>query len=178
MTRDLLWAWRWLRKNPLFGTAVIAILGLGIGASTAIFSIVDAVLLRPLPYESSGRLVRIDETSTKRLISGVPALDYLRWRDRNDLFEQTVPYVKDIVTVTGSAGKAIRYSLYAPPVDCSALLGVRAQLGRALLDSDDLPGSLRWPCSATGSGGAAFMRTSARSAARCEFPVRSSLSSA
>src|ERR1700733_7531652 len=140
MTRDLLWAWRWLRKNPLFGTAVIAILGLGIGASTAIFSIVDAVLLRPLPYESSGRLVRIDETSTKRLISGVPALDYLRWRDRNDLFEQTVPYVKDIVTVTGSAEPDQVFALRTAG-GLFPLLGVRAQLGRALLDSDDLPGS-------------------------------------
>src|SRR4029077_1688525 len=99
MIRDLLWAWRWLRKNPLFTAAATGILGLGIGANTAVFSIVDAVLLRPLPYESSGRLVRVDETATKRLISGVPARDYMRWRDRSDLFDKTVPYLKDTVTL-------------------------------------------------------------------------------
>src|SRR5437773_1627487 len=103
MTKDLLWAFRWLRKNPLFTLAVTAIFALGIGANTAVFSIVDAVLLRPLPYESSGRLVRIDEASTKRLVSGVPAADYLRWRDRSDLFEKTVPYLKDTVTLIGGA---------------------------------------------------------------------------
>jgi putative ABC transport system permease protein len=65
MTKDLLWALRWLRKNPLFTAAVTAILALGIGANTAVFSIVDAVLLRPLPFESSSRLVRIEEISTK-----------------------------------------------------------------------------------------------------------------
>ena len=103
MTRDLRWAFRWLRKNPLFTIAVTTIFGLGIAANTAVFSIVDAVLLRPLPYESSGRLVRIDEASTKRLVSGVPAVDYLEWRDRSDLFEQTVPYLKDSVTLLGGA---------------------------------------------------------------------------
>ena len=50
MTRDLLNALRFFGKNPLFTLAVVAILGLGIGANTAAFSIVDAVLLRPLPY--------------------------------------------------------------------------------------------------------------------------------
>src|SRR5438067_10389411 len=102
MLRDILWACRWLRKNPLFTAAVTLILALGIGANTAVFSIVDAVLLRALPYDHADRLVRIDETATKRPISGVPAQDYFRWRDRADLFESTVPYLKDIVTITGA----------------------------------------------------------------------------
>src|SRR5712692_2941104 len=102
MLRDLQWALRWLRKNPLFTCAVTLILALGIGANTAVFSIVDAVLLRPLPYDHADRLVRIDETATKRPLSGVPAQDYLRWRDRTDLFEKTIPYVKDILTITGA----------------------------------------------------------------------------
>src|SRR5215467_713687 len=101
MRRDLLGAWRWLRKNPLFTVSIVAILALGIGANTAVFSIVDAVLLRPLPYPSADRLVRIESTSLKSTIPGVPAQDYLRWRDRNDLFDKTIPYMRDTVTLTG-----------------------------------------------------------------------------
>ena len=63
MTRDLLGALRFLIRNPLFTLAVTVILGLGIGANTAAFSIVDAVLLRPLPYKSFERLVRIEEVN-------------------------------------------------------------------------------------------------------------------
>src|SRR5579863_1104289 len=67
MIRDLRWAMRCLRRNPLFATAVVLILGLGIGASTAAFSIADAVILRPLPYRSAAQLVRVEETSSKRI---------------------------------------------------------------------------------------------------------------
>lgn len=141
MIRDLLWAVRWLRKNPLFTACAIVILSLGIGATTAVFSIVDAVLLRPLPYESSDRLLRIDETAN-RLVSGVPAADYLRWRDRSDLFEKTVPYLKDTVTLTGTGEPdqivALRTSGALFP-----LLGVHARIGRALVESDDEPGSAK-----------------------------------
>ena len=59
MIRDLLHSFRWLRAHPLFAIAVTVILALGVGANTAVFSIVDAVLLHALPYESSPGLVRI-----------------------------------------------------------------------------------------------------------------------
>ncbi len=87
MPREILWALRWVRKNPLFTLAVTAIFALGIGANTAVFSIVDAVLLRPLPYPSAHRLVRIDETSSKIPVPGVPAEGYLRWHDRTSAFD-------------------------------------------------------------------------------------------
>ena len=136
MTKDFRWALRWLRNNPLFTAAVTVILALGIGANTAVFSIVDAVLLRGLPYVSSDRMIRVEETATTRLIPGVPAKDYLRWRERSDLFEQTVPYVKDFVTLTGGSEPdqvlALRTAGSLFP-----FLGVHARLGRALNDSDN-----------------------------------------
>ena len=139
MSRDILWALRWLRKSPLFAVAVIAILALGIGANTAVFSIVDAVLLRPLPYASADRLVRVQESSNMPGLSGVPAQDYRRWSDRRDLFEITAPYVRDIVTLTGSGEPdqviAVRAAGLFP------MLGVHARLGRTLLPSDDEPGA-------------------------------------
>jgi putative ABC transport system permease protein len=135
MIRDLLWALRWLRKNPLFTAAVTAILALGIGANTAVFSIVDAVLLRPLPYESSGRLVRIEESATKRAIVYIPAQDYFFWRGRGDAFERTVPFLKDFVTLTG-AGEPDQIIAIRTGAGLFSLLGAHARLGRALVDSD------------------------------------------
>jgi hypothetical protein len=76
MIRDLLHAFRWLRKHPLFAVSVIAILALGAGANTAVFSVVDAVLLRTLPYESAPGLVRIQAASPKRGVIGLSAADY------------------------------------------------------------------------------------------------------
>lgn len=139
MSRDILWALRWLRKSPLFAIAVIAILALGIGANTAVFSIVDAVLLRPLPYASADRLVRVEESSNMPGLSGVPAQDYRRWRDRPDLFAATAPYVRDIVTLTGSGEPdqviGVRSNGLFP------MLGVHARLGRTLVAADDEPGA-------------------------------------
>ncbi len=135
MTKDLLLAIRWLGKHPLFTASVTAILALGIGANTAVFSVVDAVLLRPLPYESSERLVRIEESSAKVPMNGVPAQDYLEWRERSDLFDRTVPFIKDFVTISG-AGEPDQISALRTSAELFSVLGARAQLGRALIESD------------------------------------------
>src|ERR1051326_9312321 len=81
MCLDLLWAVRWLRRNPLFTAATVFVLALGIGANTAVFSIVDAVLLRPSPFPSPESLVRIEEGTTSRTVAGVqqPRSLPVRW---------------------------------------------------------------------------------------------------
>ena len=106
MLRDLLWASRWLCKNRLFTLAIVAILALGMGANTAIFSIVDAVLLRPLPYEAADRLVRVEETSTKGNRNRIPTADYQLLASRTDLFEKVAAHLRDDVTVYGPASRA------------------------------------------------------------------------
>lgn len=88
MRLDLFWALRWLFRNPSFTAAIVFILALGIGANTAVFSIVDAVLLRPSPYPSAHSLVRIEERSARAMLSGVPVKDYQRWADRSDVGAQ------------------------------------------------------------------------------------------
>src|ERR1035441_9352504 len=98
---DLLWGFRRLRKNPSFAVTVIFVLALGVGANTAVFSIVDAVLLRPSPYPSAARRVRIEESSAGRTLSGVPVKDYKRWAQRSDVFERIAQYIRDTVTLTG-----------------------------------------------------------------------------
>jgi len=118
------------------------ILALGIGANTAVFSIVDAVLLQPLPYESPERLVRIEENALKRPMSGVAAEDYLRWKDRSDLFEKTVPFIRDTVTLTG-AGDPDQIIAMRASGALFPMLGARPRMGRALLESDDDPAAAR-----------------------------------
>lgn len=135
MTLDLLWAWRRLRQHPLFAAAVVAILGLGIGANTAVFTVVDAVLLRPLPYASADRLVRIEESILQRPSFGIPAQDYFAWRGRTDLFEKVAAHQRDIVTVTG-AGEPEQVTIQRISDGLFPLVDARAQLGRALVDSD------------------------------------------
>jgi putative ABC transport system permease protein len=136
MLRDLHWAARWLGKNPRFALAIIAILALGIGVTTAVFSMVDAILLRPLPYPSSNRLVRIEESSTRRTSIGIPASDFFRWRQRRDLFEKLLAYRRDEVTLAGAGDPEQIWALRASP-ELFSLLGVRAEIGRTLLPSDE-----------------------------------------
>ena len=138
MRLDLFLALRWMRKDPFFTTAIVFILALGIGANTAVFSIVDAVLLRPSPYPSAERLVRVEESSASRALSGVPIKDYQRWAGRSDIFERIAPYIRDTVTLTGDSEPdqvmAVR-SLGLFPA-----LRITARLGRTLIASDDEEG--------------------------------------
>jgi len=131
MLHDFRWAVHWLRRNPLFATAVVAILGLGIGASTAAFSIADAVLLRPAADRAGRSLMRVEEKSTKRDIFGMPAKDYLRWRDRSDLFQTSAPFVRDMVTLGGIDTPDQMFALRTAG-RLFTMLGARAAVGRAL----------------------------------------------
>ena len=131
MLRDLLWACRSLRRNRLFTLAILAILALGTGANTAIFSIVDAILLRPLPYDAADRLVRIEETSTKGNRNRLPSADYELLASRTDLFELAAAHLRDDMTIYG-AGEPSQVTARRVTPDLFKLLGARARLGRTL----------------------------------------------
>ena len=139
MRLDLFWALRWLRRDPFFAAAIVSILALGIGANTAVFSIVDAVLLRPSPYPSAERLMRIEESSTSGPMSGVPIKDYQRWAGRKDIFEKIAPYIRDTVTLTGDGEPEQVIAVRA--LGLFPVLGIPARLGRTLIASDDEEGS-------------------------------------
>src|SRR5215472_3968436 len=141
MIRDLRWALRWLGRNPLFATAVVFILGLGIGANTTAFSIADAVILRPVPYGSSANLVRVEETNTRRPSYGMPAKDYLRWSSRTNLFQSSVPFIKDMVTLNEIATPDQVFALRTSG-RLFAVLGAHAAVGRALMEVDDNAGAV------------------------------------
>ncbi len=135
---DLVHAFRRLWKNPWFLAAVVSILALGIGANTAVFSIADAVLLRPSPYRAAERLVTIEQRTPKTDINVISSDDYLFWENRHDVFDKTVPYTNDIAVMT-KPGDPDQVFLVRTSVQLFSLLGVRARLGRTLLDSDDAP---------------------------------------
>ena len=141
MMQDFRWAARWLQRNPLFAVAVVAILGLGIGVSTAAFSIADAVLLRPAADLAGRALMRVQEKSAKRATFGMPAKDYLRWRGRSDLFQTSVPFVKDMVTL-GGIDTPDQMFVIRTEGRLFKMLGARAALGRALLETDDNAGDV------------------------------------
>ena len=135
MRQDLWWAIRWLLKNPLFAAAAVLILALGVGANSAAFSIVDAVLLRPSPFPQAHRLVRVEEMANGRILSGMPAQDFQRWANRADIFEKAAAYLRDTVTVTGSGEPeqliAVRTS------GLFSTLEVQPQLGRSVAAAND-----------------------------------------
>ena len=139
---DMRYALRVLRKSPGFTAVTVLTIALGIGATTAIFSVVDAALLHPLPYPQPEQLVSIEDD-----LPGVGAQDIgmsePEWQDlqRSGMFEYVSPTWFDENNLTGSSQPAhVRILLVAP--NYFALLGVKPQLGRAFNPEDHSPGLL------------------------------------
>src|SRR4051812_45926663 len=132
MLNDLRYTARMLRKSPLFTIAVVLTVALGIGANTAIFSVVNAVMLRPLPYQQPDRLVWIAEKNDKLHIPQFAAsvLNYLSWKDQSRAFAPIGAFGFATFTLTGQGdpeqfnGGTISPSLFP-------LLGITPVLGRA-----------------------------------------------
>src|SRR3989449_5733584 len=97
LLQDFRFGLRMLIKNPVFTLIAVVTLALGIGANTAIFSVVDAVLLRPLPYPEANRLVFLWSTMNSQGVptSGSALPDYDAWRDQNHVFENLAGCYKD-----------------------------------------------------------------------------------
>src|SRR5690349_7751809 len=140
--QDLRYGLRMLVKNPGFTAVAVLTLALGIGANTATFSVVDAVLLKPLPYKRAERLVMVWEQNPERgwFRNIVSAANFLDWRKQNDVFTQMAavnPQRSFNLTGTGKPeevwGEQVTANLFA-------LLGVRPFIGRDFLPEEDKPG--------------------------------------
>ena len=140
LTQDVRYAVRTLRKAPAFAAAAILTMAVGIGATTAIFSVVDATLLRPLPYPDPGQLVSVIDDLTG-VGSRDVGLSQPEWLDleRSGIFEHISPAWYDENNLTGaSRPTTVRLTIVAP--NYFALLGVQPQLGRAFPPRDRNPG--------------------------------------
>ena len=145
LAHDLRHGWRILRKSPGFTAVTLITLAAGIGANTAIFSVVDSVLLRPLPFKSPNRLVDITEYSPGKVDStGVPYPSYLEWKRGATAFDETAAYFlvrasNDIVLGSASSVERARYSVVTNSF--FTILGTQPALGQGFIASDELPGA-------------------------------------
>lgn len=142
LLQDIRYGCRILARNPGFTAIAVLTLAIVIGASTAIFSVVDTVLLRPLPYHQPDKLVVVSETlpgmSTDEI--GVSAAEYLDYRDRNHSFSQVAAYESAGFNLTG-VGQPLRVNAAALSASALPLLGVSPELGRSFTQEEDRYGS-------------------------------------
>jgi putative ABC transport system permease protein len=140
LLQDVRYGVRMLTKNAGFTAIAVLTLALGIGANTAIFSVVNAELLRPLPYHDSGRLVRVGVTNSRTgWKSGTADYpDFEDWRSQNQVFEKIAACYNNNFTLTGVANPA-HVEGEVVSADMFTLLGVAPELGRAFLPSEDAP---------------------------------------
>lgn len=133
--QDIRFAFRQLRHNPSFTLIALLTLALGIGANTAIFSVVRGVLLSELPYAQPDRLVRIFSRVEGGLTSASPA-DFTDWRRQSTAFSAMASSDESTVNLTGS-GSAERFTQARVSANMFQLLGVRVQIGRAFGPGED-----------------------------------------
>lgn len=141
--QDLRYAVRTILKNPGFAATVILTLGLGIGANTAIFSVVDGVLLRPLPYAGSDRIVYVAQNDRLRGTQheGFSGPDFFDVLERNVVFESMAAWRTPRATLTSPEGEPQRVAAASTSHTLFSILGVRPALGRVYDADDDRPGA-------------------------------------
>ena len=140
--RDMRHGVRTLCKSPGFTIAVLLTLGLGIGATIAVYSLADAVLLRPLQFRNEKRLVEIfEERPALGLIKDTPApANYFDWKQRNHVFSEMAAVDEDIITITGN-GRPEEVDVTRMTSNLLPLLGVEPALGRNFTAQEDKPGN-------------------------------------
>jgi putative ABC transport system permease protein len=142
LLNDLVYSVRTLRKTPVFTAAAVLTLALGVGANTAIFTVVNAELLRPLPFAEPERLVRLFEKNDKLNLSQFSAsvLNYLSWKEQTQTLDPVGAMGYASFNLTGNGdpeqfnGTTISPSMFL-------LLGIQPIRGRAFRDGEDRPGS-------------------------------------
>jgi putative ABC transport system permease protein len=139
---DLRYAVRTLRKSPVFTAATVLTMALTIGANTAIFSVVYAVLIRPMPFAAPDRLMQVAEKNDRLNIPNFAAsvLNYLSWKEQNRSFQDLGAIGGGIYTLTGR-GDPEQFNGATLTPSMLPILGIQPVLGRGFRPGDDLPGA-------------------------------------
>lgn len=140
--QDIRYALRMFAKNPAFSAIAVLALALGIGANSAIFSVVDAILLRPLPFKNPGQLVMIWENATHLgFPKNTPSpANFLDWRQQSTVFDGMAAFAERSFNLTG-VGEPERLDGRRVSANLFDLLGVRPIVGRTFLPQEDAPGT-------------------------------------
>src|SRR5882724_4981521 len=142
MLDDVRYAFRQLIKNPAFSAVAILTLALGIGANTAIFSIVNAVLLRPLPYPDADRIMVLNESSGPGQDYSVALPDYFDWQKDNTVFEHLAATHKESRNLSGIPGRdPERVSCAAVTRNFFNIIGLPPLIGRTFSEEEDKAGA-------------------------------------
>lgn len=139
LLKDITYGIRSLLKHPAFTALVIVTLALGIGASTAIFSVVNTVLLRPLPYRQADRIIAIQELDAKGKRVQVTPANFLDWRAQNTVFEHLAAILTRPANLA-SQDQAERVELAMTSVNFFSVFGVDPVRGRLFIPSDEQAG--------------------------------------
>ncbi|MGV3710893.1 MAG: ADOP family duplicated permease [Gemmatimonas sp.] len=142
LSADIRHGFRLLRKNTLFSATVIATLGLGIGATTTIFTIVNGVLLRPLPFANADRIVSLSESTKGKDGNGVGDVAFNAWMRQSRSFSSIAVYGGAIATLTGE-GEPVEIKGGAGTPAFFTALQVRPQLGRLFSPEEAVKGGPR-----------------------------------
>jgi len=140
--KDIRYGIRSLLKHPGFTAIAVITLALGIGANTAIFSVVNALILRPLPYRNADQLVWISEASPLTNGEMVPGPHFLEWNEQSQTLAQVAAYNPDNLTLTGT-GEPERLDCNRVSAEFFSVLGVQPLLGRNFLPAEDRSGGDR-----------------------------------
>ncbi|MGC2272662.1 MAG: ABC transporter permease [Candidatus Sulfotelmatobacter sp.] len=139
LLQDMRYALRQLHKSPGFTAVAVLTLALAIGANTAVFSVIDAVMLRPLPFHDPSRLVVVKTTEPGRLDDiGVSYPAFLDWRSRGQVFEGLSAFREDDFTLTGR-GEPAHLTGAVVSANMFSVLGVPPAMGRDFIPEEDKP---------------------------------------
>ena len=147
LLQDIRYAARGLVKHKTFTIVAVITLALGIGANTAIFSVVNQLLLRPLPYADADRLVMLWEVTSEGQHQNVTSrANFSGWRDQNTTFEGMAAFTDQRLNLTG-AGEAEEVSVQFATTELFRVLGVEPIIGRGMTAEDGKTGAPDYRCS-------------------------------
>src|SRR4030081_2961701 len=142
--QDIRYGFRMLLKNKGFTAVAVIALGLGIGANTAIFSLVNGVLLRPLPFPDPERIIYFEGKNPTQGItdSNISFLDFTDWSQQTDLFASTAAFWTANANLGADGAEPERVPRAGVTSGFFSVLGVQSVLGRTFVPDEDKPGTI------------------------------------